>query len=106
MTASEYNFDAYSFSRQSDYNETTVRQAFAKAAPLKTVVVYCFDPRAVGIPKAVATELGDVFPGDILIDEGGNKAATTTSLFEVVIAGGRATDEHDLARPKKSLRNG
>ena len=60
--------------------------------PLKTVVVYCYDPRAVGIPEAVAEELCDVFPGDIVIDDQGNKAASTTSLFEVVVAGGRATD--------------
>jgi len=92
MNASEHNFDAYAFSKQSDYHESTVRQAFAKAAQLKTVVVYCYDPRAVGIPKAVAQELCDVFPGDVLVDEAGNKAATTTSLFEVVVAGGRATD--------------
>lgn len=92
MNASELNFDAYSFSRRSDFDEPAVRKAFAKAAPLKTVVVYCYDPRAVGIPKAVARELSDVFPGDILVDESGNKAATTTSLFEVVVAGGRATD--------------
>ncbi len=92
MYESEHNFDAYSFSKQPDYNEAAVRQAFAKAAPLRTVVVYCYDPRVVGIPKAVAEELGDVFPGDVLLDEAGNKAATTTSLFEVVVAGGRATD--------------
>ena len=92
MYESEHNFDAYSFSKQPDYNEATVRQAFAKAAPLRTVVVYCYDPRVVGIPKAVAEELGDVFPGDVLLDEEGNKAATTTTMFEVIVAGGRATD--------------
>ena len=92
MYESEHNFDAYSFSKQPDYNEAAVRQAFAKAAPLRTVVVYCYDPRVVGIPKAVAEELGDVFPGDVLLDEEGNKVATTTTMFEVIVAGGRATD--------------
>ncbi len=92
MNKSAHNFDAYSFSKQPDYNEAEVRQAFSKAAPLKTVVVYCYDPRVTGIPKAVANELGDVFPGDVLIDENGNKAATTTTMFEVIVAGGRATD--------------
>ena len=86
MNESDYNFDAYSFSKQPDYNETEVRRAFAKAAPLKTVVVYCYDPRATGIPKAVAGELGDVFPGDVLIDGDGKKAATTTTMFEVIVA--------------------
>ncbi len=92
MNASEHNFDAFSFSKQPDYNEAAVRQAFAKAAPLKTVVVYCYDPRVTGIPKAVTKEFGEVFPGEILIDDKCNKAATTTTMFEVIVAGGRATD--------------
>ena len=40
MNKSDFNFDAYSFSKQPDYNEAAVRQAFSKAAPLKTVVDY------------------------------------------------------------------
>ena len=92
MNDSEYNFDAYAFSKQADYREAVVRQAFSEAVPLKTIVVYCYDPRAVGIPKAVAEEFGDRFPGDIVIDDDGNKAASTTNLFEVVVAGGRAMD--------------
>ena len=92
MNDSEHNFDAYAFSKQADYREAAVRQAFSEAVPLKTIVVYCYDPRAVGIPKAVAEEFGDRFPGDIVIDDDGNKAASTTNLFEVVVAGGRAVD--------------
>ena len=61
-------FDAYAFSKQPGYDEQAVRRAFAKAVPLRTVVVYCYDPRAVGIPAAVAKELGDVFPGEIVTD--------------------------------------
>jgi carbonic anhydrase len=60
--------------------------------PLRTVVVYCYDPRAVGVPAAVAKELGDVFPGEIVTDVAGKKVASTTTLFEVVVAGGRAVD--------------
>ena len=60
--------------------------------PLRTVVVYCYDPRAVGIPAAVAKEFGDVFPGAIVRDDAGKKVASTTTLFEVVVAGGRAID--------------
>lgn len=86
------NFDAYIFSKQPDYHEPTVRQEFAKAVPLRTVVVYCYDPRAIGIPAAVARELGEVYPGEILTDEQGNKIASTTTLFEVIVAGGRAID--------------
>lgn len=86
------HFDAYVFSKQSDYHEPTMRQEFAKAVPLRTVVVYCYDPRAVNIPVAVAREFGEVYPGDIITDAQGNKIASTTTLFEVVVAGGRAID--------------
>jgi len=86
------NFDAYAFSKQPGYHEPTVRKEFAKAVPLRTVVIYCYDPRAVGIPTAVARELGEVYPGDIITDASGAKAASTTTLFEVVVAGGRAVD--------------
>ena len=92
MNRTSQNFDNYAFSKQADYHEPTVRKAFAKAIPLKTVVVYCYDPRAVGVPEAVAKELGEVYPGDIVTDAQGNKVASTTSLFEVVVAGGRAVD--------------
>ena len=86
------NFDAYAFSKQPGYHEPTVRKEFAKAVPLRTVVIYCYDPRAVAIPAAVARQLGEVYPGDIITDEQGAKVASTTTLFEVVVAGGRAAD--------------
>jgi carbonic anhydrase len=85
-------FEAYAFSKQPGYDEQAVRQAFAKAVPLRTVVVYCYDPRAVGIPAAVARKFGDVFPGETVRDGTGRKVASTTTLFEVVVAGGRAID--------------
>jgi carbonic anhydrase len=86
------NFDSYVYSKQPGYHEPTVRKEFAKAVPLRTVVIYCYDPRAVGIPAAVAREFGEVYPGDIITDAQGNKVASTTTLFEVVVAGGRAID--------------
>src|SRR5215475_56441 len=86
------NFDAYVFSQQPGYHEPTVRLAFARAVPLRTVVVYCYDPRAVGIPAAVARQFSEVYPGDIITDAQGNKVASTTTLFEIVVAGGRAID--------------
>ena len=92
MTQSTNGFDAYAFSKRPGYDERAVRRAFAKAVPLRTVVVYCYDPRAVGIPSAVAREFGDVFPGTIVRDDVGRKVASTTTLFEVVVAGGRAID--------------
>ncbi len=90
MTAK--NFDAYAFAKQPGFDEGATRVAFAKAVPLRTVVVYCYDPRVVGIPAAVAEELGELYPGDIITDDNGDKVASTTTVFEVVVAGGRATD--------------
>ena len=92
MSLPMQNLDTYVFSQQLDYHEPTVRKKFAKAVPLRTVVIYCYDPRAVGIPAAIAREFGEVYPGDIITDAQGNKVASTTSLFEVVVAGGRSVD--------------
>ena len=92
MNPSTQNFDRYVFSKHADYDEAAVRKEFAKAVQLKTVVIYCYDPRATGIPAAVAREFDDVYPGETITDEHGNKVASTTSLFEVVVAGGRAID--------------
>ncbi|MEM8604755.1 MAG: carbonic anhydrase, partial [Cyanobacteria bacterium P01_H01_bin.121] len=41
---------------------------------------------------AVAQEFNEVYPGEIITDAQGNKVASTTTLFEVVVAGGRAVD--------------
>ena len=82
MNLPRHNFDTYVFSKQSDYDEPTFRKEFAKAMQnLRTVVVYCYDPRIVDVPAAVAKEFGEVYPGDIVTDEQGNKVATTTTLF-------------------------
>ncbi len=92
MNLSTQNFDRYVFSKHPDYDESTVRNEFAKAVPLKTVVIYCYDPRAANIPAAVAREFDEVYPGDVITDTQGNKVASTSSMFEVVVAGGRAVD--------------
>ncbi len=92
MNLPKLDFDAYAFSKQPGYHEPAVRKEFAKAVPLRSVVIYCYDPRAVNIPAAVAREFGEVYPGDIITDAQGNRVASTTSLFEVVVAGGRAMD--------------
>ena len=86
-------FDQYAFSAQPTYNEPETRKAFAKAVPLKTLVIYCYDPRAVEIPQAVAKVLGgEVFPGEIIVDPSGNRVASSATIFPVVVAGGRAVD--------------
>jgi hypothetical protein len=36
------------------FNEAEIRKAIAKAAPLRTLTISCYDPRAVGLADAVA----------------------------------------------------
>jgi carbonic anhydrase len=87
------NFDTYTFSKQTGFVEAEMRKAFKQAVPLRTMVVYCYDPRAANIPRAVAKAMpGEVYPGEIVRDESGKKVASTTTIFPVVVAGGRAVD--------------
>ena len=86
-------FDRYAFSKHPAYDEAATRKAFAKAVPLRTLVIHCYDPRAVEIPAAVAKALGnETYPGDIVVDGSGNRVASTATIFPVVVAGGRAVD--------------
>jgi carbonic anhydrase len=64
---------------------------FSKFIPMKTIVIHCFDPRASEIPQAVADHFGDeVYPGENILDEHGNRIGNTRTLFAVSNAGGRA----------------
>ena len=92
MTTSDTSFNAHAYSAQPGYDEQTVRREFAELMPLRTVIIYCFDPRAAGIPEAVAKEFGDVYPGEAVTDADGNPTGTTTTVLNVVVAGGRAVD--------------
>jgi carbonic anhydrase len=86
-------FDRYAFSKSLSFNEAETRKAFAKAVPLKTLVIHCYDPRATEIPNAVAKLFGDeVFPGEVIRDAAGNRVASTATIFPIVVAGGRAVD--------------
>ena len=86
-------FDHFAFSASPAFDEAATRQSFARAVPLRTLVIYCYDPRASDIPNAVARHLGDeVFPGEIIRDSAGHRIASSTTLFPVVVAGGRAVD--------------
>jgi len=86
-------FDRYAFSAQPSFNEAATREAFSHAVPLKTLVIYCYDPRAAEIPDVVAKLLDDeVFPGEIILDGAGNRVASSTTIFPVIVAGGRAID--------------
>lgn len=87
------NLDAYTFSKQPGFVEAEMRTRFKQAVPLRTVVIYCYDPRATNIPAAVARAMPrEVYPGEVIRDEHGNKVASTTTVFPVVVAGGRAVD--------------
>ena len=64
---------------------------FNFAIPMKTLVIYCADPRASDIPEAVAKYFGDeVYPGEMLLDEAGNRVGSTRTTFTVTNGGGRA----------------
>src|SRR5215475_14180381 len=87
------NLDTYAFSKKAGFVETEMRKAFKQAVPLRTVVIYCYDPRAASIPEAVANAMpGEVYPGEIVRDGRGRKVASTTTIFPVVVAGGRAVN--------------
>ena len=86
-------FDRYAFSASPSFNEAETREAFSHAVPLKTLVIYCYDPRVAEIPNAVAELFGDeVFPGQIMLDASGNRVASSSTMFPVIVAGGRAID--------------
>lgn len=87
------SFDRFAFSANPSFDEAATREAFSHAVPLKTVVIHCYDPRAADIPNAVAAFFGDeVFPGQVIVDDAGNRIASSSTIFPVVVAGGRAVD--------------
>jgi carbonic anhydrase len=91
MSATKATFSEYAFSAMPGFDESSFRKLFAQAIDLKTIVIHCFDPRAVEIPEAVARRFpGEVYPGENVFDEAGNKVGHTRTLFAVSVAGGRA----------------
>ena len=85
--------DRFVYSQQPGYDEITTRTAFAGAVPLKTIVIYCYDPRAAAIPAELAKLWPDeTYPGGLILDEHGHKVGSTATIFPIVVAGGRATD--------------
>ena len=76
--------------RQSWFDESKFK-GFNFAIPMKTLVIYCVDPRASDIPQAVAEYFGDeVYPGEMILDDAGNRAGSTRTMFTVTNGGGRA----------------
>jgi carbonic anhydrase len=93
MSKNQGKFSEFVFSAQEGFNEPAMREAFSHAVPLKTVVIYCLDPRVTEIPAAVARHLRDeVYPGDVILDAAGNRVGSTTTLAAVSVAAGRAID--------------
>ncbi|MBV8614474.1 MAG: hypothetical protein JOY66_12000 [Acetobacteraceae bacterium] len=80
------------YSRQPGFDEAAVRRLFQSVTDVRTLVVCCLDPRASGVPAAVAREFGESWPGDVVRDEAGNKVAFTTNVGVLTTAGGRAVD--------------
>ncbi|SEO93249.1 carbonic anhydrase [Mucilaginibacter sp. OK283] len=84
------NFSQFEFRNLPGFDQNTF-DGFDKAIPMKTLVIYCFDPRAAEIPKAVADHLGDeVYPGENITDENGVRIGHTRTLFALSNGGGRA----------------
>lgn len=82
----------FAFSAAEGFDEAAVREAFSHAVALKTIVIYCYDPRATSIPELVAEQFGDVYPGEVVRNGKGEKVASTATIFPVIVAGGRAFD--------------
>ncbi|SFN18315.1 carbonic anhydrase [Chitinophaga sp. YR627] len=83
-------FEEFQFRTQPWFDQSNF-QGFNQAIPMKTIVIYCFDPRAAEIPQAVAAYFGDeVYPGENIFNEEGARVGHTRTLFTVSNAGGRA----------------
>ena len=84
------NYSQFEFRTQSWFDQSQF-QGFNQFIPMKTIVIHCFDPRAAEIPQAVARYFGDeVYPGENILDEAGNRVGSTRTLFTLSNAGGRA----------------
>jgi len=83
-------FSEFEFRTQAWFDQAKF-QGFNQVIPMKTMVIHCFDPRATEIPQAVAKYFGDeIYPGENILDEGGNRVGSTRTLFVLCNAGGRA----------------
>src|SRR5271170_7027405 len=61
-------FSDYEYRKQPGFDMNAFEGA-NQAIPMKTLVIYCFDPRASEIPQAVARYFGDeVYPGENILD--------------------------------------
>lgn len=85
-------FTNYEFRTQPWFDQDNFN-GFNQVIPMKTIVIHCFDPRASEIPQAVAEHFGDeVYPGENILDEAGNRVGSTRTLFAISNGGGRAAE--------------
>ena len=92
-TPEAHSLDRFVYSQQPGYDEKATRAAFSNAVPLRTIVIYCYDPRAAAIPTELAKLWPDeIYPGNLILDDHGNKVGSTATIFPIVVAGGRAAD--------------
>ena len=83
-------FNAYEYRTQPWFDQNRFEGA-NQVIPMKTLVTSCFDPGAAEIPQKVAEYLGDeVYPGENILDEAGNRVGITRTLLAEANAGGRA----------------
>jgi carbonic anhydrase len=83
-------YSEYEYRKQPGFDMNAFEGA-NQAIPMKTLVIYCFDPRATEIPQAIAEYFGDeVYPGEIITDKNGTRVGSTRTLFTATNAGGRA----------------
>jgi len=75
-----------------DFVEESFRHSFREAIPLRTLVIYCPDPRAAAIPASVAREFNELWPGELIYDQHDSKVGSTTNVATVITVGGRAVD--------------
>ena len=84
-------FTESEFRTQPWFKQSEIQGFVRNLIPMKTIVIYCFDPRATEIPAAVAAHFSDeVYPGELILDEAGNRIGSTRTLFSLTNAGGRA----------------
>src|ERR1700743_1619732 len=91
MCTTKAKFSAFFFRGIPGFVEPSSRKLFSQAINLKTIVIHCFDPRAVEIPEVIARHFpGEIYPGENVLDEAGNRVGHTRTLFPISVAGGRA----------------
>ena len=82
-------FSEFQFRTQPKFKQSEIQGIVRSAIPMKTLVIYC-STLVRQIPKKVADYFGDeVYPGENILNEAGNKVGSTRTLFAESNGGGR-----------------